>query len=220
MSEQVPGGRDADMVVPLFCFSPDLPRFSEPHIPLVAREIMQRMIRQFAAEYTSKTTQDDSPLPNGIMKDQSLPRVASLAPAPCSPPGLPPAPSSPPSSASSSPSPTPGPGHSPTSASAAAASAPACSNGTGASNGGGGGTAAASAQNPVLSKLLMADQDGPLDLSVKKNQEDPETSQQGESNNTHRLVSVTCEDVGLTFINSFKSYSNLKYDHKSNPTFT
>nr|XP_046230234.1 ligand-dependent corepressor isoform X1 [Scatophagus argus] len=156
----------------------DLPRFSEPHIPLVAREIMQRMIRQFAAEYTSKTTQDNSPLPNGIMKDQSLPRAASLAPAPCSPPGPLPAPSSPPSSASSSPSPTPGPGLSPTSATAAAASAPACSNGTGASNGGGGGTAAASAQNPVLSKLLMADQDGPLDLSVKKSQDDPEPSQQ------------------------------------------
>ncbi|XP_029284185.1 ligand-dependent corepressor [Cottoperca gobio] len=104
----------------------DLQSFSEPHIPLVAREIMQRMIRQFAAEYTSKTTQDDSPLPNGTMKDQSPPRAASLAAAP--------------------------------------------SNGTG-------GTAAASAQNPVLSKLLMADQDGPLDLSVKKNEVDPDPSQ-------------------------------------------
>uniref|UniRef100_A0A672FYM7 Ligand dependent nuclear receptor corepressor n=1 Tax=Salarias fasciatus TaxID=181472 RepID=A0A672FYM7_SALFA len=79
---------------------------------------MQRMIRQFAAEYTSKTTQDDPPLPNGTMKDQSLPRAVSLAPAPS--------------------------------------------------------TAAASAQNPVLSKLLMADQDGPLDLTVKKSQADPE----------------------------------------------
>ncbi|XP_017291069.1 ligand-dependent corepressor [Kryptolebias marmoratus] len=156
----------------------DLPSFSDPHIPLVAREIMQRMIHQFAAEYTSKTTQDDPPLPNGTMKDQSLPRAASLAPAPSSPAG--PAPSSPPSSASSSPSPTPGAGFSPTSA--AATSAPACiqsSNGMGASNGGGGGgTAAASAQNPVLSKLLMADQDSPLDLTVKKNQTDPEPSQQ------------------------------------------
>ncbi|KAI4795005.1 hypothetical protein KUCAC02_031702, partial [Chaenocephalus aceratus] len=109
----------------------DLPSLSEPHIPLVAREIMQRMIRQFAAEYTSKTTQDASPPPpNGTMKD--LPRAAPLS-----------------------------------------------SNGTGTSNGsGGGGTAAASAQNPVLSKLLMADQDGPLDLSVKKNEdEEPEPSQ-------------------------------------------
>ncbi|KAF1394613.1 hypothetical protein PFLUV_G00002870 [Perca fluviatilis] len=157
----------------------DLPSFSEPHIPLVAREIMQRMIRQFAAEYTSKTTQDDSPLPNGTMKDQSLSRAASLVVAPCSLHGPLPVPSSPQSSASSSPS--PGPGLSPTSATAAAASAPACtqsSNGTGASNGGGGGTAAASAQNPVLSKLLMADQDGPLDLSVKKNEADPEPSQE------------------------------------------
>uniref|UniRef100_A0A3P8SPU7 Ligand dependent nuclear receptor corepressor n=1 Tax=Amphiprion percula TaxID=161767 RepID=A0A3P8SPU7_AMPPE len=141
---------------------------------------MQRMIRQFAAEYTSKTTQDDPPLPNGTMKDQSLPRAVALAPAPSSSPRPLPAPSSPPSSASSSPSPIPGLGFSPTSA--AAASAPPCtqsSNGTGASNGGGGGgTAAASAQNPVLSKLLMADQDGPLDLTVKKNQADPEPSQQ------------------------------------------
>lgn len=40
----------------------------------------------------------------------------------------------------------------------------------------------ASAQNPVLSKLLMADQDGPLDLSVKKNQDKPEPCQQGEGN--------------------------------------
>ncbi|XP_029917055.1 ligand-dependent corepressor [Myripristis murdjan] len=179
----------------------DLPSFSDPHIPLVAREIMQRMIRQFAAEYTSKTTQDDPPVPNGTMKDQSLPRAASLAPAPAlasapgSPPGPPPGPlaplalRSPPSSASSSPSPTPGPGLSPTTAAAAtaasttSASAPACSDGSGDSNGGGGGgggggAAAASAQNPVLSKLLMTDQDGPLDLTVKKNHVDPEPSQQ------------------------------------------
>uniref|UniRef100_A0AAY4A8F5 HTH psq-type domain-containing protein n=2 Tax=Denticeps clupeoides TaxID=299321 RepID=A0AAY4A8F5_9TELE len=82
---------------------------------------MQRMIRQFAAEYTSKTssTQDKSqppPQPNGT-KDQSLPKAPSL--------GL----------------------------------DPSCTTGT---------NAAASAQNPVLSKLLMADQDSPLDLTVKK----------------------------------------------------
>ncbi|KAM8841820.1 LOW QUALITY PROTEIN: ligand-dependent corepressor [Synchiropus picturatus] len=128
----------------------DLPSFSDPHIPLVAREIMQRMIRQFAAEYTSKSTQDDSP-PNGTMKDQSLPRAASL--------DSPPAPGSPPSSSSSSSSPSPG--LSPASAA-----------------NGGGATAAASAQNPVLSKLLMADQDGPLDLTVKKEQPEPEPVQQ------------------------------------------
>ncbi|XP_054607859.2 ligand-dependent corepressor [Nothobranchius furzeri] len=151
----------------------DLPSFSDPHIPLVAREIMQRMIHQFAAEYTSKTTQDDPPLPNGTMKDQRLPRGMSLAPAPMSPAG--PTPSSPPSSASSSPSPTPGMGFSPTCA--AVASAPPCTHSSN-SGGGGGGTAAASAQNPVLSKLLMADQDGPLDLTVRKSQVDPEPSQQ------------------------------------------
>ncbi|XP_054634201.1 ligand-dependent corepressor [Dunckerocampus dactyliophorus] len=148
----------------------ELPSFSDPHIPLVAREIMQRMIRQFAAEYTSKTTQDDPPPPNGTMKDQSLPRAASLAAAPCSPG---PAPSSPPSSASSSPSPGLSP---PASATAVCTES---SNGT--INGGGGGdgaTAAASAQNPVLSKLLMADQDGPLDLTVKKNQPEAEPTQQ------------------------------------------
>ncbi|MEQ2249198.1 hypothetical protein ILYODFUR_026954 [Ilyodon furcidens] len=164
----------------LLCFfffscSPDLPSFSDPHIPLVAREIMQRMIHQFAAEYTSKTTQEDLPLPNGTMKDQSLPRAVSLAQAPSSPAR--PTPSSPPSSASSSPSPTPGAGFSPISA--AVNSAPS-SNGTGAGNsgGGGGGTAAASAQNPVLSKLLMADQESPLDLTIRKAQADQEPSQQ------------------------------------------
>ncbi|XP_037327842.2 ligand-dependent corepressor [Pungitius pungitius] len=159
----------------------DLPSFSEPHIPLVAREIMQRMIRQFAAEYTSKTTQDASPAPNGAMKDQSLPRAASLAAPPCSPPG--PTPSSPRSSASSSSSsssssspplsPITGPSLSP-------ASAIKSISGVRASNGerGGGGTAAASAQNPVLSKLLMNDQDGPLDLSLKKSEMDADPSQQ------------------------------------------
>ncbi|XP_036394514.1 ligand-dependent corepressor isoform X2 [Megalops cyprinoides] len=82
---------------------------------------MQRMIRQFAAEYTSKTScSQDSPQPNGT-KDQSLPKAPSLAP---------PAP----------------------------ALAP---------------TPAVSAQNPVLSKLLMADQDSPLDLTVKKADVEP-----------------------------------------------
>uniref|UniRef100_A0A673B7B4 Ligand dependent nuclear receptor corepressor n=1 Tax=Sphaeramia orbicularis TaxID=375764 RepID=A0A673B7B4_9TELE len=93
---------------------------------------MQRMIRQFAAEYTSKTTQDDPPLPNGTMKDQSLPRAASLAPAP----------------------------------------------------------SAASAQNPVLSKLLMADQDGPLDLTVKKNQVEPEPISQQISDESSKCSSL------------------------------
>lgn len=102
---------------------------------------MQRMIRQFAAEYTSKTTQDDPPLPNGNMKDQSL------------------SPSS--SACSSSPSPAPGPALSP--------------NGT-TSDGPTGGVAA-SAQNPVLSKLLL-DQDAPLDLTVKRSPVEPPPGQQ------------------------------------------
>uniref|UniRef100_A0A3P8X409 Ligand dependent nuclear receptor corepressor n=2 Tax=Cynoglossus semilaevis TaxID=244447 RepID=A0A3P8X409_CYNSE len=173
---------------------------------------MQRMIRQFAAEYTSKTTQDDLPLLNGNMKDQSLPRVAPLAPAPCSTPGPLPAPSSPPSSASSSPSPPPGPGLSPAPAdgdavAVAATSAPTCiqsSNGTSTSNGGGGGggTAAASAQNPVLSKLLMADQDGPLDLTVKKSQVEKEPSQQD----------------GVLDLSTKKNHSS--FGHKTFPGFT
>nr|XP_015203182.1 PREDICTED: ligand-dependent corepressor isoform X2 [Lepisosteus oculatus] len=99
----------------------DIPRVSDPHIPLVAREIMQRMIRQFAAEYTSKNSSSQDPIqPNGT-KDQSLPKAPALAPPP------------PPSPAA----------------------------------------AAASAQNPVLSKLLMADQDSPLDLTVRKSELEP-----------------------------------------------
>jgi len=164
------------MFAPLCFSSADLPSFSEPHIPLVAREIMQRMIRQYAAEYTSKTTQDappphapppHAPPPHGAMKDRGQPRAPLVAM------GSPPGPSSPQSpasstssssSSSSSSSPRPGPGLSPTSP----------------SGGGGGGGAAASTQNPVLSKLLLADQDGPLDLSVKKSEPEPDPTQEGE----------------------------------------
>lgn len=97
----------------------DSPRVSDPNIPLVARKIMQRMIRQFAAEYTSKTSStQDSSSPNST-KNQSLLKASPVA--------------------SSS--------------------------------------AGATAQNPVLSKLLMADQDSPLDLTVRKSQLDP--SEQG-----------------------------------------
>ncbi|KAG5831282.1 ligand-dependent corepressor-like isoform X4 [Anguilla anguilla] len=100
----------------VFCRK-EIPSFSDPHIPLVAREIMQRMIRQFASEYTSKSSSSqDSLQPNGT-KDQSLPKALSLGLA--------------------------------------------------------GPVSAASAQNPVLSKLLMADQDSPLDLTVKKPEVEP-----------------------------------------------
>lgn len=103
-----------------FVFS-DVPNFSDPHIPVVAREILQRMIRQFAAEYTSKTSSpQDSRSDFQPHSDQSLPNPPLLS-------GAPP---------STSPVATvAGPAHN---------------------------------QNPVLSRLLMADQDAPLDLTIKK----------------------------------------------------
>ncbi|XP_049592112.1 serine-rich adhesin for platelets isoform X1 [Syngnathus scovelli] len=103
----------------------DVPSFSDPHIPVVAREILQKMIRQFAAEYTSKTSSpqdsDSAPQPSA---DQSLqtPDVT---------PGA--SPSSPAATVA-------GPAHS---------------------------------HNPVLSKLLMADQEAPLDLTIKKTPSEP-----------------------------------------------
>ncbi|XP_051277284.1 uncharacterized protein LOC127375340 isoform X1 [Dicentrarchus labrax] len=99
----------------------DVPNFSDPHIPVVAREILHRMIRQFAAEYTSKTSSpQDSCSDSQPHSDQSLPTPPLLS-------GAPP---------STSPAATvAGPAHN---------------------------------QNPVLSKLLMADQDAPLDLTIKK----------------------------------------------------
>ncbi|KAM8738031.1 ligand-dependent corepressor isoform 2-T2 [Acanthopagrus schlegelii] len=99
----------------------DVPNFSDPHIPVVAREILQRMIRQFADEYTSKTSSPQDTCSNSQPhSDQSLPTPPLLS-------GAPP---------STSPAPiVAGPAHN---------------------------------QNPVLSKLLMADQDAPLDLTIKK----------------------------------------------------
>jgi len=106
---------------------PDSPRVSDPNIPLVAREIMQRMIRQFAAEYNSKNSStQDSSQPNST-KNQSLLKASLVASSPT----------------------------------------------------------AATAQNPVLSKLLMADQDSPLDLTVRKSQSEP--SEQGRT-----LTSLLC----------------------------
>ncbi|KAM4704436.1 ligand-dependent corepressor [Rhinophrynus dorsalis] len=82
---------------------------------------MQRMIRQFAAEYTSKncSTQDSSQ-PNSTKNQNS------------------------PTQSSGQTSPTP-----------------------------------ATTQNPVLSKLLMADQDSPLDLTVKKSPSEEPCEQDG-----------------------------------------
>lgn len=114
----------------MYYFFPDVPNFSDPDIPVVAREILQRMIRQFAAEYTSKTSSpQDNCSDSQPRSDQSLPTPPLL-------PGAPP---------STSPAATlAGPAHN---------------------------------QNPVLSKLLMADQDAPLDLTIKKPPAEP--SEQG-----------------------------------------
>ncbi|XP_028278727.1 titin isoform X1 [Parambassis ranga] len=99
----------------------DVPNFSDPHIPVVAREILQRMIRQFAAEYTSKASSPQDSPSDSQHSDQSLPTPPLLS-------GAPPPPTSPAATVA-------GPAHN---------------------------------QNPVLSKLLMADQDAPLDLTIKK----------------------------------------------------
>ncbi|XP_038152374.1 uncharacterized protein wu:fc17b08 [Cyprinodon tularosa] len=104
----------------------DVPNFSEPHIPLVAREILQRMISQFAAEYTSKTSS-----PQGSSSD------------------------SPPQSDQSRPAPRPLPAGTPSVSPADILSVPAQN------------------QNPVLSKLLMADQEAPLDLTIKRPATEP-----------------------------------------------
>ncbi|XP_031434862.1 uncharacterized protein wu:fc17b08 isoform X4 [Clupea harengus] len=114
--------REAEEFLNAVLHRKDLPSFSDPDIPVVAREIMQRMIRQFAAEYTSKTSAaQGAPQPNGA-SDQSLLTTHSHTPAPA---------------------PAPAP----------AATAPAT---------------LTSARNPVLSQLLMAEQEAPLDLTVKK----------------------------------------------------
>lgn len=57
-----------------------MPNFSDPQIPVVAREILQKMIRQFAAEYTSKTSSpQDSHSDFQPHSDQSLPNTPMLS---------------------------------------------------------------------------------------------------------------------------------------------
>ncbi|XP_051977311.1 ligand-dependent corepressor-like [Xyrauchen texanus] len=164
-----------DFLNVVFCRK-DLPRFTDPHIPLVAREIMQRMIRQFAVEYTSKTssTQDvpqSKSQPNGT-KDQSLPKAPSLEPDASTPDSV-------------------------------------C--------GGAGTGTAASAQNPVLSKLLMADQDSPLDLTIKKLETEPR-EQDGvldlstKKNHSHGSVSLKSSH-GFSIVPTVKGRSQ-RADHK------
>ncbi|XP_039767544.1 ligand-dependent corepressor isoform X4 [Ornithorhynchus anatinus] len=104
--------RQAEEFLNAVFYRKDSPRVLDPNIPLVAREIMQRMIRQFAAEYTSKNSSTQDPSQPNSTKNQSLPKASPVAISPT----------------------------------------------------------AATAQNPVLSKLLMADQDSPLDLTVRKSQ--------------------------------------------------
>ncbi|XP_010780675.1 uncharacterized protein C10orf12 [Notothenia coriiceps] len=99
----------------------DVPHFSDPNIPVVAREILQRMMRQFAAEYTSKnSSSQDTGSDSQPCSDQSLPTPSLISGA------------SPPASPAAT---VAGPAHN---------------------------------QNPVLSKLLMADQEAPLDLTIKR----------------------------------------------------
>lgn len=107
--------RQAEEFLNAVFYRKDSPWVSNPNIPLVAREIMQRMIQQFAAEYTSKNSSTQDPSQPNSTKNQSLPKASPVTTSPT----------------------------------------------------------AATTQNPVLSKLLMADQDSPLDLTVRKSQSEP-----------------------------------------------
>ncbi|XP_071467128.1 ligand-dependent corepressor isoform X1 [Marmota flaviventris] len=111
--------RQAEEFLNAVFYRKDSPWVFDPNIPLVAREIMQRMIQQFAAEYTSKNSSTQDPSQPNSTKNQSLPKASPVTTSPT----------------------------------------------------------AATTQNPVLSKLLMADQDSPLDLTVRKSQSEP--SEQG-----------------------------------------
>ncbi|CDQ84673.1 unnamed protein product [Oncorhynchus mykiss] len=115
--------KQAEEFLSAVLYKKDVPSFSDLHIPVVAREIMQRMIRQFAAEYTSKNSSSSQDIPSAPSPATQAHSDQSLPP----PPSLPPAASL-----------------------------------------GGTATSSVPSQNPVLSKLLMADQDSPLDLTVKK----------------------------------------------------
>ncbi|XP_021588887.2 ligand-dependent corepressor isoform X2 [Ictidomys tridecemlineatus] len=107
--------RQAEEFLNAVFYRKDSPWVFDPNIPLVAREIMQRMIQQFAAEYTSKNSSTQDPSQPNSTKNQSLPKASPVTTSPT----------------------------------------------------------AATTQNPVLSKLLMADQDSPLDLTVRKSQSEP-----------------------------------------------
>ncbi|XP_052007400.1 uncharacterized protein LOC127660944 isoform X2 [Xyrauchen texanus] len=93
------------------------PRIPDPHIPVVACEIVQQMINQLAKYYTSKNNCSQDFLQNNGKKDQSLLKSSCV-----------------------------------TSSSVVNTAA----------------AAAASSQNLVINEFIMADQDAPLDLSLKK----------------------------------------------------
>ncbi|XP_045568035.1 uncharacterized protein, partial [Salmo salar] len=134
------------------------PQLSAPQLSALSSQISASLkllslpnIPQKKNSYSQDTPHH--PQPNGI-KDQSrlLPRAASPAPTPPHPAvGVQP------------PVPHPGTGPQPR---LSLCLRPDSGNGAGSNCSGTG--AAASAQNPVLSKLLMADQDSPLDLTVKR----------------------------------------------------
>ncbi|XP_063048077.1 mucin-2 isoform X2 [Engraulis encrasicolus] len=201
--------REAEEFLNAVLHRKDIPSFTDPDIPVVAREIMQRMIRQFAAEYTSKTSsaQGSGPQPNGT-SDQSLltshtstsssspsptpaPSSASVSatasvltsasasaraptPALCLSPSLSP-------SLSLSPSPALAPATPALALSTASASAPAPAPGP---------AGLTSARNPVLSQLLMAEQEAPLDLTVKKQEV------------------IVCEQDGVLDLSTKKTWSS------------
>ncbi|XP_069467691.1 ligand-dependent corepressor isoform X2 [Ambystoma mexicanum] len=114
------------------------PRVLDSNIPLVARKIMQRMIRQFAAEYTSKSSSTQDPNHPNSTKNQSQPKASQLQTSPT----------------------------------------------------------AATSRNPVLSKLLMANQESPLDLTVKKSQLESKEQDGVLDLSTKKPLSVGCSSLG------------------------
>lgn len=99
--------------LPCSCLTEYKPRIPDPHIPVVACEIVQQMIHHLATYCTPNTNCSQDSLQNNEEKDQSLVKTSSVV-------------------------------------STAAA------------------TAAPAPQDLASNKFLMADQDAPLDLSVKK----------------------------------------------------
>ncbi|XP_069095701.1 ligand-dependent corepressor isoform X2 [Pleurodeles waltl] len=98
---------------------------------------MQQMIRQLAAEYTSKKTPTQDPILPNSTRNQSLPKASPVLSSPT----------------------------------------------------------AATTRNPVLSKLLMADQESPLDLTVKKSQLESKEQDGVLDLSTKKSPSVHCSSL-------------------------